>query len=640
MKIRLIILLLFIGTSISFAADAPSRERDSIIARINAIENDTLRYDCALLEYNKYVRSPFARDINDKLYEVAVKLNDKRKEIVAMYGYYTVASTTEDTVQMRVIMNRIEEHAYKYNLQDDFFRYNRHYLMVMASSGNIEWVVIEANKMKKEAERLNSSVGIVCSQIALVQAYKYAKNTVKIIETHEALLESGLTIDFRDKLAIYYDLYGSNQSLGNHRERMKYIQLEKELLEKIMADNPKMKIYYDPRLFHNEVAYAETYMELGEYDKALEYLRMADKHYTPSCFVSYYCLYHMVYAKYYAHIGEWNRCIESIDKSIDRLGNTQPLLKSKMMVYKVKFLEQAGRFSEAIPLHRAILAAKDSLNRLFIQKQEEALAANYRWEMGLIKKAENTYTLGLILVISVILILIVISGFFSNLYRTHIKVRRAKDEAEKAGYDAIVSNRLRNTLLTNISKEIETPLNQIKGASAQTITTTDKALVQSIEKDATNMIRLLDIVVELSELEAEATKFNITQVDILSLCHQAVKLVGEHGAVVCFTSEIESCKVRIDYDKMLSCLCSAMLNFDGSESSYRINFNVKYSDSGDMVVMEIIGSPLSNISCESQIQTLRNHVNSIIVRAFGGICETKASNLRPTLTISLPYRER
>lgn len=643
MKILLTLLLSCIATTHLVAIGNSYPERDSILARINAIENDSARLAFEVVQQYKYIRSPFARDLVDKLYEDARKMGDKEKEMLALCGYFNIAFTTFDIENIEKALKNIESHAIEYNLYDYFYRCKRSYLSAMASNGNMEWVLNEAKKMKKEAQSLNHKTGVISAQISIAQAYKFARNDSMVIVTMQEILNIP-EVEDKEKTSIYQDLYTSFQNLKRYKEGMKYLDLQNELLDRMIKKDPNAKSYIESRRMHNQTLYADAYMALGNYSKAEQHLKKADKYYTPYAFIPYYVLYHSTYATYYAHLKKWNLCADRMDSAINRLGQEQPLLKHSMLARKSKYLEQAGELKETVRMHRELLYVSDSLNKAFLQKQEEALAENYRLELGLEKKAKYAYVLSLISTIFFILLLLMSIGFVIQLYMTHIRLKKNKKEAEEAKSEAIKSDRLRKALLNNISKEIETPINQIKKLSEEIsvdVPVLNNSLVSTVESEAGNLIRLLDLVVEFSQLEVDAIKFNIRETDILSACFDAIDIAKKHPenkTEIYFTSQIEIQPVPFDRDWMLYCLSSAMIDIADSIIPNKLNFNIKYSNDGQSVVLTMVGSPLANPLFLGQIQTLKNHINHLTIKNFKGSYEVQISELRPILTISLPLR--
>ncbi|MEG1572131.1 MAG: hypothetical protein RR190_01605 [Bacteroidales bacterium] len=639
---RFFILIVFFIEVLSVSAGNDSTLKDSIIAQINAIENDSARLEFEVLQQYKYMRSPFARTLMDKLYEDAQKMGDRKKEMIALCGYFNIAYTTLNIEEIEKTLPKIKSHAEKYNLYDYFYRCKKSYFALMASNGNMEWVLLEATKMQKEAQKLNHKTGIICAKIAIAQAYKYTRNDRMVIQTLQEILNiEGL--ENKEKTGIYLDLYTSLQNLKRYKEGLKYLDLQNKLLKEMLQQEPKIKAYLESRMMHNETLYADAYMALGNYAKAEEHLKKCDLYYKPTVFISYYVLYHSTYARYYAHLKKWDLCFQNMDCAINRLGTEQALLKQSLLAKKSKYLEEAGKLQETVRSYQELLSNTDSINKVFIQKQEEALSANYKLERSLEKKAQYTYILSLLSIIFCIVFILIIIGFIVQKYRTHIQLQKSKNEAEKAKKEAIESNRLRTKLLENISKEIETPIHKIQKLAEQIVVDStpilDSSLIQNIKNEATNLIQILELVVDFSKLEVGAIQFDICKTDILNLCYRATDLAQKqpgNKTEIYFIPQIEIQPIPLDCNWMLRCLISAMTDLTESLIPNKLHFTIKYDQDGKMVIFEMIGSPLANPLFAGQLQTLKNHINTSLIQSFGGAYKVETSELHPVLLISLP----
>ncbi|MEG1717523.1 MAG: hypothetical protein RR333_02555, partial [Bacteroidales bacterium] len=235
MKRFFILLFFFVETLGATAGNDFTLQRDSILAQIDAIKNDSARLDFEVIQQYKYMRSPFARTLMDKLYEDAQKMGDRKKEMIALCGYFNIAYTTLNIEEIEKTLPRIKSHAEKYNLYDYFYRCKKSYFALMASNGNMELVLREANKMKQEAQKLNHKTGIICAKIAIAQAYKYTKNDRMVIQTlQEILTIEGL--ENKEKTGIYLDLYTSLQNLKRYKEGLKYLDLQNRLLQEMLRE--------------------------------------------------------------------------------------------------------------------------------------------------------------------------------------------------------------------------------------------------------------------------------------------------------------------------------------------------------------------------------------------------------------------
>lgn len=116
---------------------------------------------------------------------------------------------------------------------------------------------------------------------------------------------------------------------------------------------------------------------------------------------------------------------------------------------------------------------------------------------------------------------------------------------------------------------------------------------------------------------ARNDKFNIRETDILSACFDAIDIAKKHPenkTEIYFTSQIEIQPIPFDRDWMLYCLSSAMIDIADSIIPNKLNFNIKYSNDGQSVVLTMVGSPLANPLFLGQIQTLKNLINHLTIK--------------------------
>lgn len=134
--------------------------------------------------------------------------------------------------------------------------------------------------------------------------------------------------------------------------------------------------------------------------------------------------------------------------------------------------------------------------------------------------------------ITVLLIAIVITMFWNNLYNllnntfTHIHyqqedMKKMNDELIVARDKALESDKLKSSFLQNISHEIRTPLNIIIGFSDMVAHTEDpieqREFNKVIRDNSNNMLKIVNDIVDFSKIETNTlnlkpTKFNVKEV--------------------------------------------------------------------------------------------------------------------------------
>ncbi len=103
----------------------------------------------------------------------------------------------------------------------------------------------------------------------------------------------------------------------------------------------------------------------------------------------------------------------------------------------------------------------------------------------------------------------------------------AKLSADAARKDAINANQAKSIFLANISHEIRTPMNAILGYTEilyldHNLNSDNKNSLDIIKDAGQNLLILIDDILDLSKLEAGATKLHICNFDLITVCKSVV----------------------------------------------------------------------------------------------------------------------
>ncbi len=141
----------------------------------------------------------------------------------------------------------------------------------------------------------------------------------------------------------------------------------------------------------------------------------------------------------------------------------------------------------------------------------------------------ETYKLQILATITIIIVLFI--GLAVSLY-FYLRANRLMGKLRQSTRDLIIakekaeeSNRLKTAFVANISHEIRTPLNAIIGFTDIVIShdsspEEQKVYFDVIKRNSDMLLKLINDILEISQLEAESLQFNKQSIDVVELCSQ------------------------------------------------------------------------------------------------------------------------
>ncbi len=141
----------------------------------------------------------------------------------------------------------------------------------------------------------------------------------------------------------------------------------------------------------------------------------------------------------------------------------------------------------------------------------------------------ETYKLQILATITIIIVLFI--GLTVSLY-FYLRANRLMGKLRQSTRDLIIakekaeeSNRLKTAFVANISHEIRTPLNAIIGFTDIVIShdsspEEQKVYFDVIKRNSDMLLKLINDILDISQLEAESLQFNKQSIDVVELCNQ------------------------------------------------------------------------------------------------------------------------
>lgn len=164
--------------------------------------------------------------------------------------------------------------------------------------------------------------------------------------------------------------------------------------------------------------------------------------------------------------------------------------------------------------------------------------------------------------------MILIILFIISIKRSNKKLQQSQQELEIARKQEENSIRAKSLFLSNMSHEIRTPLNALSGfSSILTEETIDNETRQQcsdiILQNSELLLKLINDVIDLSNLEVGKMAFNYEQCDAVAICRNVIDMVEkikQTNAEVRFSSILQSLQLTTDNARLQQLLINLLIN--------------------------------------------------------------------------------
>lgn len=454
-----------------------------------------------------------------------------------------------------------------------------------ALAGNTSIALNNARIMYKKAKEMNYQPGIGLALCAIGETYANSSNLQKGIDSYEeaiTLLEKEPTKSNWTKVALCQYIFIKLEAKQTENVS-EYIHRLEEYCE---SDTTVAKKFFIP------LCYAYYYIQTDRLQDALSYLKSAENIYKQYPFKYYNQLLHGLYSKYYLAVKEYPKALEECDSLLQLVGHAS-FQYVQTLQERAKILVLMGRTKEACQAYQIIDVRKDSLTASRYSMQINALHTLYQVDQKEIKN-QNTrknFIFWSIIIASAVLLLIIYSIF--RIRKENRNLLLAKRKQEEAKKQAEKSIRTKSLLLSNMSHEIRTPLNALSGFTA--ILTEDsidedtrKQCNDIIQQNSDLLLKLINDVIDLSDLEIGKMEFNFAQCDTVSICRNVIDMIEkikQTSAGVIFVTELESLKMITDSSRLQQLLINLLINATKFTPAGTITLELKQE--GEMAMFSV-----------------------------------------------------
>ncbi len=443
-----------------------------------------------------------------------------------------------------------------------FFHIRQLVVHLYSLRGDIGNAIDEARLMYEKAEKMNHSLGLALSSRSIGDAY-YCSNMVP--EAISAYKE-----------AIHYP---ATSSINHYYKEMTIIQLISVLMQEGRMEEAEK--YREMRL---QSPYIHTNRALQFFvlaTDAIYYTRKGDLQNAKSCFLqaqqiyqtdrqpSYYSLFCYMQGQYYGATGKYELALASYDdllKSIPRKMRSIDYLQTAYA--KADLLVKMDNKKEASRLYEEISVITDSIVAPGYAHRINNLRASYQENrMKVENQAEFNHILIGGLLIGIILLAIIIY-LIIHIRKQNKKITESKIRLEQSRVQAENATHTKSLFLSNMSHEIRTPLTALSGFSGllteQNLDAeTRRQCGEIIQQNSDLLLKLINDVIDLSNLGAGNMVFNFAYHNAIMICHNVIDTINkvkQTKAEVLFNTSLQSLKLYTDESRLQQLLINLLIN--------------------------------------------------------------------------------
>ena len=638
------ILLLFIGCFSLFNANAS--ELDSLRLLVDRLpKNDTTRLshlrNIALIQQSTRPGLAAAKE----LYEEADRLNSDKYKALATFYAALFYSNNGMLDSISIYANESAQLAEKEELWKTYFEVAKLSINTLIMNEEFEYAIDEAIKMYDKATELNNNDGKLAASVSLATAYIGSDRINESIKVLKAAYKDVPKVGNPFVLMELQSLLASTAHyVNNYDDLYTYLNDLNKTIHDYLKNNPFSESYNSIFMFI-DVHYAYYYVAKGRPEEALKHIEKVEALKGHPSFMSYSDIFYDACTEYYYYIGDYDKAIESVDASIDGLKTFMPKDYYRQLVKKASILTSAGRCPEAIVLYQESLEGKDSIDHVLSGKQMEQIQNIYKVNKLLLENEQIKSNRSFIALIVILLFTILLTVFIIRTLFVRKKLKESESEMRKASQTAEEANEVKNLFLSNMSYNIRTPLNSVVGFSQLMAIDPDMDEAQRkeystiIKQNSEILLNLVNDVLDISRLEAGMMKFTLQEYDVITLCTEAIYTAKakEQLIRIDFQPGFEEQQIKVDTFRFSQVLVSLLTYPTPVNRRATVRLIVTLDKANRCVRFKTIGSPIANPESTAQEVTIRNDINYLFLKRFGGTYEVYTETLEgPTIVFTYP----
>lgn len=249
-------------------------------------------------------------------------------------------------------------------------------------------------------------------------------------------------------------------------------------------------------------------------------------------------------------------------------GHNDNILR-QALISKAELFEKIGLYEEACDLYAEVSELNNSLHETQYLSQIDSLHVTYLIDQLLMANLTQRNELYTYVIIGLLILVAITIAVVLLVKRRNGALKRSKRELEAMREASDDSLRTKSLFLSNMSHELRTPLNALTGFS--TILTdyeniddqTRRQYSDYISQNAELLLKLINDVVDLSELKGNSIRFVYAPCDVVALCRNVIKTVDNvkrSMAQINFETNLERLEIETDGARLQQVLINLLIN--------------------------------------------------------------------------------
>lgn len=644
--ICLIICLGCLSASAQSNAIKDSLLRIYVTAPHNSERLDVL-HDIARLDQ----QTPVFLYYENKLLEEATAQNNIRYQSLATYEHIIYFFNKLDLKRATYWMGRMESLAEKNNYYNDYFKAKKLQIELYTINQQIELAIHEAQVMYDKAKKLDNRNGMREARLCLMTSYIA---TLRYEDGVQALEEAFQLMDPQDspmdkinllsKAVLAYSFLHKNEKMYSALEQIQVA------IQELIAAAPNLKNAYSALYMGMETQYALYYVRTGDLPKAWEHLLKVDEYYTPNTFLPYKVSRLQAYAEYYRVKKEYGKALECLNDAIALTLQMSFPDAISYMAMKADILVDMGRSDMAIGIYKKVMHDKDSLYRGLSNSQMEQIQSLYNMDKLVLEREQQQEKIHYFVLVVIGIALLALIVFVGRMYVSRKKLQKDEKEVARLSEIAEEANEVKSRFLANMSYNIRIPLNNVVGFSQ--LLSTDTGLDEKekleyseiIQANSTELIQLVNDVLDLSRLEAKMMKFQILDCEMREICNDLIYMArrdSEGHIHAELESDVEHQMIRMDANRFNQAVLSMLIYPVANDTDREVKMQLARDEKNELLLFHITNSPLADPAFASQKVSIRLKINQLLFEHFGGsfMVSDSAEDGYP-ITFTISYKER